>query len=399
MRVGDSENLQLAAGEARLSLDSGAIFQSAITESGLGRYADPGIEERFHYVIGLFNAFGKIKVAEHGQAVDQIKSMVIKRLQVARDWDEHPEILESDVVQPFFVIGNARAGTTFTQMLLEMDEGHRTPRYRDVQHPSVPRGANPAADRAAMAEQDAYVDYMVGRSPLMMSAHPYLDQKGDAEAEDEYVYSLDFDLAYPLWYLKVPSLPQCLPPRDPIRAFTFYKDMLKQFQWKSPTRRWVGKGVIHQYLADPLLQVFPDMVGFWVHRRPEELLGSLLQLLALQYAPFNGDLYNVKPDELVEQLSLGADYILRSPATNDPRIHHIRFQDLVKDPAAIIAPVYEAHGVPFTDAFARKIKDRMADPAYRSDRYGKFQYDLARFGLDGAELRRKFADYCDRFDL
>src|SRR3546814_16076823 len=99
---------------------------------------------------------------------------------------------------------------------------------------------------------------MLGKSPRMMSAHPYLDQKGDSEAEDEYVYSLDFDLAYPLWYLKVPSLPQSLPPRKPVQALQFYKNMLKQFQWKTPTRRRVGKGVIHQYVADSLLEEFPD---------------------------------------------------------------------------------------------------------------------------------------------
>src|SRR3546814_9855487 len=87
-------------------------------------------------------------------------------------------------------------------MILAMDDGHRTPRYRDVQHPSPPRGLDPAADARALAEQDDYVAYMLGKSPRMMSAHPYLDQKGDSEAEDEYVYSLDFDLAYPLWYLR-----------------------------------------------------------------------------------------------------------------------------------------------------------------------------------------------------
>ena len=232
-----------------------------------------------------------------------------------------------------------------------------------------------------------------------MSGHPYFDQQGETEAEDEYVYSLDLDLAYPLWYLKVPNLPQCLPPRDPIRAFEFHKNMLKQFQWKCPTRRWVGKGVIHQYLADPLLQVFPDMVGFWVHRQPEELMGSLLELLEHQYAPFNGDLYSVKPEAMVEQLCQGVDHILNSPATDDPRIHHIRFRDLVKDPVAVVAPIYDAHGITFTDKYAGRIRDRMTDPAYRSDRYGKFEYSLEKFGLDGAELRRKFADYCDRFDL
>src|SRR3546814_11711212 len=144
-------------------------------------------------------------------------------------------------------------------MILAMDDGHRTPRYRDVQHPSPPRGLDPAADARALAEQDDYVAYMLGKSPRMMSAHPYLDQKGDSEAEDEYVYSLDFDLAYPLWYLKVPSLPQSLPPRKPVQAFQFYNNLMKQFQWKPPTSRRLGKGELTNNDAASCLEYLPNL--------------------------------------------------------------------------------------------------------------------------------------------
>src|SRR3546814_19504888 len=98
--------------------------------------------------------------------------------------------------------------------------------------------------------------------------------------------------------------------------------MLKQFQWKTPTRRWVGKGVIHHYVADSLLEVFPDLVGFWIHRPPEEYIASLLELLAIQYQPFNGDLYDVQHDRLIAQHKGGVDQILRSAATNDPRFQN-----------------------------------------------------------------------------
>src|SRR3546814_15466101 len=125
--------------------------------------------------------------------------------------------------------------------------------------------------------------------PRMSAPHPYLDHKGDSESEDEYVYSLDFDLAYPLWYLKVPSLPQSLLPPKPVQALQFYKNTLKQFQWKTPTRRWVGKGVIHHYVSDSLLAVFSDTVGFWFHCQQEEYHASMPAFLALHYHAFNGD--------------------------------------------------------------------------------------------------------------
>src|SRR3546814_15716877 len=134
-----------------LYLNAAEIYHAAVEESGLSAYSDPALEERFHYLTGLFNAFGKIPASNYPTAVDQMKSTVIKRLQVARDWKEQPEILDEEIVQPFFVLGSARAGTTFTQLLLTMDDGHRTPRYRDVQHPSHPRGLVPAGSAECTA--------------------------------------------------------------------------------------------------------------------------------------------------------------------------------------------------------------------------------------------------------
>jgi hypothetical protein len=362
------------------SLNPEQLLYEPARKHGLEGYIDAGIKDRFYYMIGLMNDFGQINEPDYATAVAEVESMVVKRLKVARDWDRNPEILDEEITQPFFIIGNARTGTTFAQMILTMDEGHRTPCYREVQNPSPPRGLDPKFDAWALRDQDKYVDYFIEKSPRVMQAHPYLDQKGDSEAEDEYVYSLDFHMVYPLWFLKVPNMAQALPPPDPVLAMRFYKNMLKQYQWKTPTGRWVGKGVVHQYIAPSILEVFPDAVGFWTH-------------------PFNGDLYNVKPGELVEQLKAGADYIVASEATNDPRFHHIRFSDFCADPAAVIAPIYEKSGIPFTNAFAKKIKDRITDPDYRSDRYGKFKYTLESYGLDAKDIRKKFANYCDRFDL
>jgi hypothetical protein len=384
---------------SQYELNAASLFDGSARQYGLQEYVAPGIRQRFIHMIGLMNDFGKIEAADYPAAVETLKALVAKRLLVERDWRQHPEILDGEIRQPFFIIGSARAGTTFTQMILAMDEGHRTPRYRDIQHPAVHRGVDPAADAASLEEQDRYVEYMVGKSPRMMAAHPYLDQQGESEAEDEYVYSLDFNMVYPLWFLKVPNMPQALPPADPVAAFRFHKNMLRQFQWKTPTRRWVGKGVIHQYVMSSLLKVYPDAVCFWIHREPEQLMPSLLEILELQYKPFNGDLYRVTGEDLLQQIRQGVQFILGDAATNDPRVHHIRFKDMVRDPAAVIGSIYEARGIPFTDSFARKIKACQTDPAYRADRYGKFEYSLDKIGASKQQLRSMFKEYCDRFGV
>jgi hypothetical protein len=380
-------------------LNAQEILREAAQETGLGRYIGEDMAQRFDYLINLFNEFGSIRENAYPAAVAEIKRYVANRLKVARDWDRYPQILDEKIVQPFFVIGNARAGTTFAQSILTLDEGHRTPCYWDVRNPSPPPGMDSAADAAAHIEAKSFIDYMLEKAPGFLPVHPYFDQEGYTESEDEFLYSLDFNMAYPLHFLKVPTLPQAVPPPDPVQALQFHKNMLRQLQWKMPVRRWVGKGVIHQYLMDPLLEVYPDAVCFWIHRAPEEYIASLLKHMEFQYRPFNGDLYNVEPQSLVDQLKAGVDHFMARPSTDDSRIHHIRFRDFVKNPAAVIAPIYEKSGIPFTSYYEQRIKDRIADPAYRADRYGKFEYSLGEFGLDRKALRDQFKDYCERFGV
>src|SRR3546814_17606773 len=80
-----------------LYLNAAEIYHAAVEESGLSAYSDPALEERFHYLTGLFNAFGKIQASNYPTAVDKMKSTVIMRLKVARAWKEQHEDRKSGV--------------------------------------------------------------------------------------------------------------------------------------------------------------------------------------------------------------------------------------------------------------------------------------------------------------
>jgi hypothetical protein len=376
--------------------DPDQIFNDCARNLGLERFADVGMKQRFRDLIAMFNDFGSVDDDHLSAAIAQFTHVVGARLKLARDWEEHPEILEQKIVQPFFVIGNARAGTTLAQTVLSLADGHRTPRYWEVRHPSPPPGGVPASDAASREDESDYVRYILAASPRLLQAHPYFDQGPDTEAEDEYLHAFDFHTPYPLPYLKVPSLPQGTTPRDPVAAMRFHKKMWQQLQWQVPTKRWVGKGVVHQYMLPAVLEVYPDAICFWMHRAPEDYIPSLLELLEVQYKPFNRDLYRVVPRDLVNQLRQGVDHILRSESTHDPRIHHIRFNDFVSDRVAVISNIYANHGLEFTDSFHEKIVRHFDN---KVDRYGKFTYSAETYGFTRGELRSMFADYCERFGL
>ncbi len=380
-------------------LDAHALFNAAARECGLESYSDDGIHERFVDLIGKFNEFGKIPEHALEPAIAELKRAVEIRLEIARDWAEHPEILDEKIIKPIFVVGNARAGTTITQSLLTLDEGHRTPRFVDALHPSPPPGFDPDADAIALRASDAYVTFMMEREPRLLIAHPYHDKLGMAEAEDEFIHSLDFGSVYPLHFQRVPTVPTTFPPADPLRAFAFHKNMLRHLQWKRPTRRWVGKGINHQYNIGPLLQTFDDAVAVWIHRPPEQLVASFIAIYEIVYRPMYGDRFSMSSEDMVTALRSGVDHILNDPAVNDARISHIRFPDLMKDPIAVIASVYEQHGLDFTARYEARLKKRLADPAHRVDRHGKFHYSGSDYGIDDARMKRIFADYSERFGL
>jgi hypothetical protein len=380
-------------------LNAGDIFDTAAREYRLERHVEPGIRDRFVAMVALFNEVGKVPADALLPAVADLKHAVVSRLQIARDWAEHPEILQEEIIRPIFVAGNPRTGSTITQALLALGDGHRTPRYMEALYPSPPRGLNPRADESARRGADAYVATMLSRDPRLLVSHPYHDQGGLAEAEDEFIYSLNFDMAYPLHFLNVPTVPLSGPPRDALGALRFHRNMLRHLQWKTPTIRWIGKGFQHPNVLASLFEVYPDAIVVWTHRRPEEYLPSMVAVTDFVYRPVGGALYTLTPHQLVAGVRAGFDKLLQDPMVDDPRVSHVRFVDMIEDPVAVIAQVYETHGLTFTASYEARLRQRLADPAHRVDRHGKFTYSAAEYGLDAAEMKRQFSDYRGRFGL
>lgn len=380
-------------------LDASAIWLAALEQDNLHDYVSANIRERFTAFIQTFNEFGDVPADALDQANAQLQNLVSNRLKLERDWQQHPEILTEKIEQPFFVIGNARSGTTVAQCLLAEDDGHRAPKYWEAHHPSPPPGLDPESDAQTLARENAHVEDIIQAAPRILQIHPFLEVGGLADAECEDLYTTDFRIPHIIQLNKVSNTPQAIPPADGEGTFAFHKKLLQQFQWKIPTRRWVCKGPVHQYNIPALLATYPDAQCFWMHRRPEEYIISMLEMLEIVYRPTNGDQYRVDAQQLVTDLRNGFDYLLSQECIKDPRIHHINFHHFIKDPVNTLGQCYEAAGVEFSNSFQNRIRQWFENPANRSDRYGKLEYDANKYGLSKSTLRTMFNDYCERFGL
>jgi len=101
----------------------------------------------------------------------------------------------------------------------------------------------------------------------------------------------------------------------------------------------------------------------------------------------------------IQATRAGIDRVLADPLVDDPRIVHLRFKDMAKDPVVTIKRIYSKFNLPYSADFEQRMRAWLDDPGHRPDRYGRYPYSLEPFGLEREDVARMFADYSERFGL
>jgi len=71
---------------------------------------------------------------------------------------------------------------------------------------------------------------------------------------------------------------------------------------------------------------------------------------------------------------------------------------VVADPAAVVRAAYEYFGLPL-DGVMPAVLGWLDDPGNRSDRFGKWTYDLSDYEISADGVGDRFAAYRQRFGL
>jgi hypothetical protein len=173
--------------------------------------------------------------------------------------------------------------------------------------------------------------------------------------------------------------------------------MLQQFQYARPKKYWVLKGFHGQRLAE-FFETYPDARMIWVHRDPVQAVASRIVLTGELVEGLTGRVDWAEQARV--QLAMGrASFAntLATPLVMDPRIHHVRYPDFIRDPVGTIRGFYEKYGVPFGPDAETAMRDYLRNN--KGDRYGKFSYSTDVIGEDIGALHREFAPYRERFEL
>jgi hypothetical protein len=320
--------------------------------------------------------------------------MAGQHLRIEQAICETPEILDTQIPSPIFLIGWMRTGTTFVHRLLAQDPDTRSMPYWESMYPVPPRSGEDirAKELARVLKQ------LESISPNYEAIHPM----GAREPEEcvalftNVFRTLQYNVQY-----RVPGYVEWLQGQDPRIAYGQYRQQLQLVQYHRPQGiRFALKDPTHSVFLPTILELFPDARFVFTHRDPATTISSLCSLYAYTRALFSDDVDplalgpELMQSYLPESLERALDIVDGLAAG---RVAHVRHVDVRRDPVGTMTRAYRDLGMEMTEP-ARAAMQAMLDTESRKPR-DIHVHSPEGFGLTAEGIRERLAGYCQRFEL
>lgn len=307
---------------------------------------------------------------------------------------EAPEIENTKLPPPIFLIGWMRTGTTFVHRLLAQDPDTRTMPYWESMFPVPAKtGRDTRAD-----ELTRVLGQLRAISPVYEAIHPM----GAHEPEEcvalftNVFRTLQYNVQY-----RVPSYVEWLQSEDARIAYGQYRQQLQLVHHHRPHgKRFALKDPTHSVFLDTIVELFPEARFVFTHRDPATTISSMCSLYAYTRALFSDDVNPMAlAPELMESYLPGSleRAVRRVDAMPPGRVAHVRAPDVFADPLGTMEGVYRDLGIELTDP-ARQSMRAMLEAERRKPK-DLHRHSPEGFGLSAEAIRDRLSDYCRRFDL
>jgi len=185
--------------------------------------------------------------------------------------------------------------------------------------------------------------------------------------------------------------------------YAFYRQELAAVRLaagRADARRWLLKDPCHLFSLDELFEALPKARVVWLHRDPATVSASLCALLSKVWRLLYRAEASTSPPRfndavvayLGKLLDAGLAFRRRRPGA---AVHDLLTTDLAADPMLEVARIYAFAGAALSDAARAKMKALLAERA----KAPRHVYAAADFGLEPADLDRRFAKYKREFGV
>jgi hypothetical protein len=197
----------------------------------------------------------------------------------------------------------------------------------------------------------------------------------------------------------VPSYRDWFLGQDSLPAYEYHRRFLQQLQFRHSARRWVLKAPTHMSALPTLLSVYPDALFAQTHRAPLEAMASVSSLITILRSVFSNwvDPIIVCREAIQYWSETLEQFLQERDRLASNRICDLDYVALRRDPMAAVRRVYDHFGWSLSQQAECRMRALLANQL--REQYGLHRYNLAQFGLQGAEATEPFAPYCERFNL
>ncbi len=365
--------------------------------TGQGDFGDIPFEQPLHLLLRACREEAELSLFG-GAAIrwDTVRFLA-NLLRLREEEKRSPEILDEPIEAPLVIAGLPRSGTTFLHGLLIEDDANIVPRVWQLIHPYAPTGERGGVDRRErrVARQLRMFQIL---APQFRWLHP-IEASSPQECSEITAHifaSLRFDTTY-----RIPSYRRWLDGTGHLDAYRFHKRFLQHLQHQQDAvRRWVLKCPDHIFALPALRAVYPDANVVFVHRDPVAVLASVARLTEVLRRPFSRHVDRLEVGREDSDRWLAAAELMVAAADErlfEQPIFHVRYPDLVSDPAGTVAALYRHFGRALDPDAALRIERRVASNP--NGGYGQRRARLEEYGLDPAREHQRYGRYMARFAI
>jgi hypothetical protein len=314
-------------------------------------------------------------------------STLVSRLYSERGWQERPEVLGAPLPSPVVIVGIPRTATTMMHNFLSANEDFQATQNWLIAYPMIRPPRETWADypeyKATVAEVESQPE------------HRHVTHFVAPDDADECLMLVNQSFVSVMYgaATRLPEYDEWMLAQDWTPSLRRHANNLRLIGADEPQRRWLLKNPSYVLAMRELFSVHPDAKVVWMHRDPQEAIGSLVDML---WTFGGGD----PRDNAARELRLWSEGVRRTEeirSAHEDAFFDVDYRQLMADPLAVSRRLFAWLDMDVsskTEAGMRTWLERNPQ-----GRHGVHRYDPDELGVSDQAVRAVFAPYMARYGL
>ena len=367
-------------------LNPASVVRTAQRQTKLSRQPEPDVRDALERLVRSYLNEARLHLPGAVLVRAQLLYLMRARLQLDELWDTNPAWRSAPVVEPIFIIGLPRSGSTFLHETLTQASGLRAPLAWETMFPCPLEGSQ--FSRWWRINQTRLGFALINTiAPTFKDIHPLA---ATAPQECVCITAQAFASQQFTHAAYLPEYADWLEHEGGATAMKYHQRFLQILQSVNADTRWLLKAPSHSFHIEQLFETYPDATIVQTHRDPTQVIASISSLSVTLCRIFSR---NVNLQMIGREACEGwaraigrINQFRNSHKEIASRFMDVEYPALAAEPERVVNELLEK-----LDTGERKISaERLHEFRTQHRQVHRHKYALADFGLTEQDVRSLF---------